>query len=30
MCHFKRYLYGLKHTPREFNMLMRNQLFDNG
>jgi hypothetical protein len=30
VCHLKRCLYGLKHFPREFNMLLRAWLVDNG
>jgi hypothetical protein len=30
VCHLKRCLYGLKQSPREFNMLLRAWLVDNG
>jgi hypothetical protein len=30
VCHLKRYLYGLKLSPREFNMLLRAWLVDHG
>jgi hypothetical protein len=30
VCYLKRYLYGLKQSPRELNMLLRNWLVDNG
>jgi hypothetical protein len=30
VCHLKRCLYGLKHPPRVFNMLLRAWLVDNG
>jgi hypothetical protein len=30
ICHLKRCLYGLKQSPREFNMLLRAWLVDNG
>jgi hypothetical protein len=30
VCHFKRCLYGLKQSPREFNMLLRGWLVDHG
>jgi hypothetical protein len=30
VCHLKRRLYGLKQPPREFNMLLRAWLVDNG
>jgi hypothetical protein len=30
VCHLKRWLYGLKQSPREFNMLLRAWLVDNG
>jgi hypothetical protein len=30
VCHLKRYLYGLKQSPREFNLLLRAWLVDHG
>jgi hypothetical protein len=30
VCHLRRCLYGLKQSPREFNMLLRACLVDNG
>jgi hypothetical protein len=30
VCHLRRCLYGLKHSPREFNMLLRASLVDHG
>jgi hypothetical protein len=30
VCHLKRFLYGLKQSPREFNMLLRAWLIDHG
>jgi hypothetical protein len=30
VCHLKRCLYGLKQSPREFNMLLRAWLVDHG
>jgi hypothetical protein len=30
VCHLKRYLYGLKQSPHEFNMLLRARLVDHG
>jgi hypothetical protein len=30
VCHLKRCLYGLKLSPREFNILLRDWLVENG